>query len=317
MVTKKNVSDREETHCAEKAFEVPRRNFLKFSGAALTAGLTGVPFDDVLADRSSLTDQLCDPSATVWCKTRPDPKSLCGSTDDDDPLWKIAQGCASHAGGNCRSVPGSNNDYIVVDGKTANNDYLLLPTCRITGIECPMIWKSGAPNFWKGALEGAKLSSVAPKQPYGFGINSKDARKRNQLHIHIAPLQNGSVKILPQLTALKKKIVTDKRDWINCVIVVKGVEPNGPKDRPYRALWIQDLDHNMFEYLYAYIATPMGQQEKMDPDAIMPYENLVVIPEDPKTGTGFYVLNSDGRLEVSNPKMKGISSVDQLFYGNA
>ncbi len=315
MATKKDVPELGEIHGAEKHSGFARRSFIKFSGAAITAGLTGVAVEDVLADGTSPTDQLCDPSSTAWCKIRPDPASLCGSTSDDDPLWKIAQNCVSNPGGNCRSVPGSNGDYIVVNGKTPNNDYLLLPTCRVTGIECPMIWNSGAPNFWKGALEGAKLSSVSPKQPYGFGINSKDARKRQQLHIHIAPLQNGSVKILPQLTAQKKKIVTDKRDWLNSVIIIKGVEPNGPKDRPYRALWVQDLDHNMFEYLFAYIATPMGLQERMDPAAIMPYENLVVIPEDPKTGTGFYVLNSDGRLEIPNPKIKGISSVDQLFYG--
>jgi CDP-diacylglycerol pyrophosphatase len=263
---------------------------------------------------------MCGSERMVRTKTPPKPG---GSTSDTDTLWKKAQSCAqSTTDPSCRQVKGSNGEYVVINGdKGGGNNYLLLATCRISGIECPMIWQSNAPNYWKGASEGAKIGgqgqwAVNLKAPYGFGINSPRARSAQQFHIHMAPLQNtGKSKVLSQLTALKPSIVGDKKDWINRIVVITGVEANGDAEpRPYRALWVQDLDHNLFDYLFTYIAKPLASKEKTTPENIMQFENLIVIPEDPTKGTGFFVLNSDGSLRDSTGKYHGVGAVDQLFY---
>jgi CDP-diacylglycerol pyrophosphatase len=301
----------------ENENEFLRRDFIKLSGVVVASGITGLSVEDAFADKRSSDQISACAEASAWCEQKPRP-SPCGSISDTDALWKKAQGCAQNPSDpSCRPVPGSNSEYVVVNGQTGGgNNYLLLATCRITGIECPMLWQSNAPNYWKGASAGAKVKGVNLREPYGFGINSTNARSAQQFHIHMAPLQNtGASKILPQLTALKPNIVGDKRDWINRVVVVTGVEANGDvRPRPYRALWVQDLDHNLFDYLFTYIAKPLATKEKTDPEKIMPFENLVVIPEDPAKGTGFFVLNSDGSLRDSTGKLRGVSAVDQLFY---
>lgn len=316
MVTGKDEID-SQAQPAESESGFVRRDFIKLSGAAVTAGLTGLGAEDAFADKAPSGQISACAEASAWCEQKPRP-SPCGSISDQEPLWVKARGCAQNPSDpSCRPVPGSNGEYVVVNGQTGGgNNYLLLATCRITGIECPMLWQSNAPNYWKGASEGAKVKGVNLRAPYGFGINSTNARSAQQFHIHMAPLQNtGAAKILSQLTALKSTIATDKRDWVNRVVVITGVEPNGDvRARPYRALWLQDLDHNLFEYLFTYIAKPLAVKEKTDPEKIMPFENLVVVPEDPQKGTGFFLLNSDGSLRDSSGKLRGVSAVDQLFY---
>jgi CDP-diacylglycerol pyrophosphatase len=320
MTTRKAETDLVETQ-SDKENGFQRRDFIKLSGAALTTGLTGLGVDEAVAGRGSTCN---DGSATAWCEQKTFRPSLCGDTRDTDTLWQKAQGCVSAPDPSCRAVPGSNSDYVVVNGYVKGNDYLLLALCRVTGIECPMIWQSSAPNYWKGAWEGAKLNDpknpVTLRSPFGFGINSRNARSYQQFHIHMAPLLRSPVNIMNQLARVHNDIGAKPEKWISTVITIEGREQtktNPPtyenRVRPYRALWVHSLDENPFGLLYDWIAKPLGVQEKADPADVMAFENLIVIPVAPPN-TGFYLLNSDRKLKDATGKIPGIGSIDQLFY---
>jgi CDP-diacylglycerol pyrophosphatase len=328
METGKDEIDRVETQSADNDSGFIRRDFIKLSGAAVTAGLAGLGAGDALAGNqqwprgqpSACTD------STAWCDQKTYRPTLCGDTRDTDTLWVKAQGCVNNPDPSCRAVTGSNGDYVVVNGYVKGNDYLLLALCRVTGIECPMLWQSGAPNYWNGAREGAKLNDpknpVTLRSPFGFGVNSKNARSYQQFHIHMAPLLKSPVNIMDQLAKVHNQIGAKPEKWLDTVITIEGMEQKpGTKPpvyerrvRPYRALWVHTLDENLFTLLYDYIAKPLGAQEKVDPADVMAFENLIVIPV-AAPNSGYYVLNSDRKLkDPATGKIPGIGSIDQLFY---
>jgi CDP-diacylglycerol pyrophosphatase len=319
MATRKSETDLVETQ-SDKDNGVKRRDFIKLSGAAVTTGLTGLGVDEAVAGRGSTCN---DGPATAWCEQKAFRPNPCGDTRENDPLWQKAQGCVSAPDPSCRPV-GSSSDYVVVNGYVKGNDYLLLALCRVTGIECPMIWQPSAPNYWKGAWEGSKLNDpknpVTLHAPYGFGINSKNARSYKQFHIHMAPLLRSPVNIMDQLAKVHNDIGAKPEKWMSTVITIEGREQIKANPltyenrvRPYRALWVHSLDENLFGVLYDWIAKPLGAQEQMDPADVMAFENLIVIPVAPPN-TGFYLLNSDRKLKDATGKIPGIGSIDQLFY---
>lgn len=52
-------------------------------------------------------------------------------------------------------------------------NYLLIPTKRINGIECPWICCSTAPNYWSAADYCATQQPTEVPAPVGLGINSR------------------------------------------------------------------------------------------------------------------------------------------------
>ena len=73
------------------------------------------------------------------------------------------------------------------DHKGHNDDFLLLPTNRIRGIECPYLYNGSELNLWSAAwLQAGKLVAKNPTRPIAIGVNSATARSQNQLHIHLA-----------------------------------------------------------------------------------------------------------------------------------
>jgi CDP-diacylglycerol pyrophosphatase len=198
--------------------------------------------------------------------------------------------------------------YAVLNGSGSNHDFLLVPSCRISGIECPWIATSAAPNYWLEAWNNAQ-----PGQPgqvmypnIGLGINSADPliRQQDQLHIHMAGIHSG---IQTQLNNHDHMITNNPSRWRNQIIPVLGLTSTGvPAPRSYRVLHVATLNANLFTLLRDSVVNPTG--------ANMAMQMLAVTPRLIGHG-GFYVLNSEPGLQVPTPTGQpgGTGTVDFLL----
>jgi CDP-diacylglycerol pyrophosphatase len=207
----------------------------------------------------------------------------CGSPSDtgnDVYLWTKVQECLQHPPGTCLEV-NPHEGVAVVRGSQGKTDFLLVPTVRIKGIECPKIWQPGAPNYWELAWRKAQVY-LPHRTSIGLGINSQAARTQNQLHIHLAAIRN-QVKV--ELGKHDHDITQKPEEWKNSVVTVLG--------RNYRVLRVADLGSNLFALLREHVAT----NDMRD-------QTLIVTARQP---TGFYVLNSQASLR------NGTSTCDTLL----
>jgi CDP-diacylglycerol pyrophosphatase len=272
---------------------LPRRQFVRLSGVTGTAALlagTGAG-KNLAAATHSPSHAACPPGAAPC----PSPSAVCGHPGDSGPrdyLWLEAQ----VAEGTKKSPPPDTSllatpNYVILHGapKTDHN-FLLVPSCRISGIECPFIWGPTAyPGYWNDAWEQAQPGGAAPvKYPsIGLGINSAipGIRTQDQLHIHMAGILSGVQGQLNKLEAAGK-ITSNPARWPAQIVPVEGLDPKTGKiaTRNYRALIFRDkpeLKQNLFMFLGDHVpAAKMHMADQM----------LVVTP---RNKGGFYVLNSD------------------------
>jgi CDP-diacylglycerol pyrophosphatase len=270
--------------------ELRRRRFVKLSGAVgaaaiLTAGCSG--YGASLAEANQV-----DP---------------CGSTDDKgkrDELWIKAQECEKDRKmGNPPSngCMGTTSSYVVLNGAShpVKHNFLLVPTRRVKGIECPYIWSTNAPNYWKDAWDQAKKGGagwVNYKPGTALGVNSANVRMQDQLHIHMAGLLSGVPRQLDQLTITGKP-----NDWANSVVSVKGLDMGKPDSRYYRALHVANLDQNLFALL---------RDNVPDAKANMLDQMMFVTS---RSAGGFYILNSDPHLTGPVHGEGGTGTCDSLL----
>ncbi|MYS23753.1 CDP-diacylglycerol phosphatidylhydrolase [Streptomyces sp. SID4948] len=232
---------------------------------------------------------------------------LCGSPTDNDPLWNDVRYCTQGT----TPPPGQSKPdclkvtphYVVLHGKPENHhNYLLLPSCRITGIECPFIETAGAENYWNDAWQNARSGGSVPVQyaDIGLGINSKDARFFNQLHIHMAGIRASTQRRLQELEMMNR-IAPQPAQWGSPAYQVSISGPQGSGDRTYRALKLPSLGQNLFRLLQQYVVAPQGLD--------MARQTLIVVPKMTTAGFAgtFYVLNSDNSLH------DGTSTCDHLL----
>jgi CDP-diacylglycerol pyrophosphatase len=85
---------------------------------------------------------------------------------------------------------GQQTGYAVLKDLVGADQFLLIPTARIPGIESPALLAADAPNYfgdaWRARTfvdEGAGWT--LPRDWVSLAINSAQARSQNQLHIHI------------------------------------------------------------------------------------------------------------------------------------
>lgn len=116
---------------------------------------------------------------------------------DPDALWKIVhRGCvpAAEAGkgsGICARVdPGAGWALLKDNAPGKPQQYLLIPTARVTGIEDPAVLAADAPDWfadaWAGrALVAQRLGRALDRSWVILAINSPTARSQMQLHIHL------------------------------------------------------------------------------------------------------------------------------------
>ncbi|MFF4324521.1 CDP-diacylglycerol diphosphatase [Streptomyces sp. NPDC001568] len=280
---------------------VPRRRFVALSGA-LGAGvlLTGAGGGNAAAATSPVPTP--DP-----CPTAPNPpggpspcppsglQGLCGSPADNDPLWQDVQYCTQGIvppSGMRPTCLKTTPNHVVLHGRPETpHNYLLLPSCRITGIECPFLVTSTVANYWHEAWENARRGGDVPVQypNIGLGINSRSARRLNQLHIHMAGVRDSTQRRLQALETAGR-IAPQPSNWgdLQYQALVTGTLGSG--DRTYRILRLDSLTQNLFALLNVNVVRRFGLN--------MADQTLIVVPKMAATGfTGtFYVLNSDSSL---------------------
>ncbi|MCE5289085.1 MAG: CDP-diacylglycerol diphosphatase [Nocardiaceae bacterium] len=282
---------------------VSRRRFLIASGAlgagALAAGTPSWP-------------ACANPNFT--------PPSDCGNPTDTGnrfSLWDDVKNATP-------SNPHSNLAVVIPDAKKAfgyavkNGDpggkmqYNLLfipapvskpkmPQARITGVECPRILQPDALNLWHFAWQEAKTRFKAGTDLM-LGINAKDGRQKDQLHIHLTAFHEDARKTLNGLT-----IPTDLSAWNTSAFVVM--------DNVYRIVRIHNLDTNVFELVHKHVATT-GKNNDM-------FQQALAVVSAPNNG--FYVLNTQGKPdttagqpehipELRQGKYFGSSNIERLIY---
>ncbi|WP_238556638.1 CDP-diacylglycerol diphosphatase [Gordonia terrae] len=83
------------------------------------------------------------------------------------------------------------------DSKGVNDDFLVVPTNRVRGIECPYLWDGSQLNLWSAAWwQGGKRVAKDPAKPLAIGVNSVEKRGQDQLHLHMAQVYPGTLRDL-------------------------------------------------------------------------------------------------------------------------
>ncbi|HEY0294844.1 MAG TPA: CDP-diacylglycerol diphosphatase [Bordetella sp.] len=111
-----------------------------------------------------------------------------------DVLWQIvSQSCvpSAEAGkgpGKCAKV--SPDGYAILKDINGKGQHLLIPTTRVTGVEDPLLLRSGSPDYFRYAWEDRDFVSKAlgarvPDELMSLALNSADGRTQNQFHIHV------------------------------------------------------------------------------------------------------------------------------------
>ncbi|MFH7594583.1 CDP-diacylglycerol diphosphatase [Streptomyces racemochromogenes] len=294
-------------HEHKDADGLPRRRFVALSGAlgaaALLAG-AGTGRSRAAAAQAAYSAPSTDPCppGTPPPGTSPCPpsqlQSLCGRPGDSDPVWNDVQHCVRNPQDpQCLHVT---SDYVVLHGKPESpRNFLLSPTCRITGIECPYLESTQAPNYWSDAWDNARPGGRVPVQSdfIGLGINSQAARRFDQLHIHMAGVEDNTQKQLQDLERAHS-IATSVGAWAQAQVSVTGFKGR----RTYRALLRRSLDENLFALLADHVVHPPQTGG-------MAQQTLIVVPKKVNNAyTGdFYVLNSDTSLH------DGTDTCDELL----
>lgn len=170
-------------------------------------------------------------------------------------------------------------------GTPSTYDLLLIPTNRVSGIECGKIWQPNALNLWQYARDAARL--LPPNTHIALGINSAEQRDQDQLHIHVSRLTDGA---RSDIDHQLQRITDDPTAWKTTVISVQG--------KDFRALHVTDLGTNPFVLLERNVApTDMFAQ------------TLLVVP-DPRGG--YDLLDSQYSLSTH-----GVRNIEFLLAKRA
>lgn len=118
---------------------------------------------------------------------------------DPDALWRIVHDqCVPDQLNNLDPAPcvevdlsaGPERGYAVLKDSDGRDQFLLIPTARLTGIEDPALRDPGAPDYFEYAWQARAFTESAaggtlPRDWIGLAVNSLPARTQDQLHIHI------------------------------------------------------------------------------------------------------------------------------------
>jgi len=107
-------------------------------------------------------------------------------------------------------IGGVDHGFVVLKDKHGLEQYLLMPTQDITGIEDQRVLAPGAVNYFAAAwtarsLVEARIGHALPREDLGVSVNSIYGRSQDLLHLHIDCLAPATVAALstaaPRLTA--------------------------------------------------------------------------------------------------------------------
>jgi len=122
-----------------------------------------------------------------------------GAHSDREVLWHIVhEQCIPDQLRNGDPAPcaevdlsaGEDRGYAVLKDSEGQDQFLLIPTARITGIEDPALRAPGATNYFEEAWHARVFTEngaggALPRDWISLAVNSVDARTQDQLHIHI------------------------------------------------------------------------------------------------------------------------------------
>ena len=118
---------------------------------------------------------------------------------DREALWHIVHGqCVPDHLRNSDPAPctevdvsaGEDRGYAVLKDSEGPDQFLLIPTARVTGIEDPAVRAPGAPNYFEEAWQArvyteTENGGTLPRDWISLAVNSVPGRTQDQLHIHI------------------------------------------------------------------------------------------------------------------------------------
>ncbi|GAA3698531.1 CDP-diacylglycerol diphosphatase [Gordonia hankookensis] len=276
---------------------VSRRTFLTTSAAiglgATVATSTGV--------RSASAAPLGTGSAMVGGGPPPPPPG-CGSVNSGDFLWKsVKDATVANPGAGNRVVepqPQPTTAFTQLyavrhggDKPSSAFDQLLVPTRRISGIECETLWQPDMLNLWKYAWIEATGVLPTAEENIVVGVNSQKARRLNQLHIHLSRLYAGTRKSLDGVGGLPTQLADWTKPKANVELAID--DPNRTSAH-FRVVHLDALLPNLFATLHQAVgAKGMAAQ-------------MIAVTKAPK---GFYVISSESGLPHG-----GTSTCDGLFH---
>ena len=202
-----------------------------------------------------------------------------------DALWKIVHGhCVPDMQTNDNPAPcvsvnlaqGEAGGFAILKDATGNNQYLVIPTAKIAGIESRAILAPKAVNYFSAAWEvtdlvDQRLSHALPRTDFAIAINSVSGRSQDQLHIHVDCIQPRAKSVLEQLGP---EIGTT---WQRLPVKLSGHE--------YRAIWLPGTQlgqRNPFRLLASSLPDP--RQE-------MGGHTLVLVGAEREGQAGFILLD--------------------------
>lgn len=264
-------------------------------GSVFGLGNTGIPVQAVDKVRIESTAPLLERAAKyAICKKLAMKPNSCGSAaDKGDPLWNKVKACLyptdSHKPKcpNCGKEPcqrkTSKEKWILEPGSGTNN-YTFVAGQRITGIECPKIWQSGAPDYWTFAWKQAQRV-LSKGTRIGMAINSREARTDCQFHIHLSCINPN---VLKALENAKIPFSSFNGTWMPTksvplpVFDVKTGKYRGCRN--FRVIHVKNYsnsakNHNVFYHLYHNVVKHKNQ---------MQYQTLVMVRRSTKD---FYIIN--------------------------
>lgn len=93
--------------------------------------------------------------------------------------------------------------FALVTAPDVEDELLLVPTVKVTGIEDPALLSPSLPDYWRLAWEMRKHLTVnshpVPSNKIGLAVNSAYSRTQDQLHIHISCLRSSVFRHLQTL----------------------------------------------------------------------------------------------------------------------
>lgn len=118
---------------------------------------------------------------------------------DRDALWHLVHGqCVPNQLRDADPAPcaavdltaGEQRGYVVLKDTDGFEQFLVIPTARVTGIEDPVLRGPSTPNYfeyawWAKAFTESAVGGSLPRDWISLAVNSIGARTQDQLHIHI------------------------------------------------------------------------------------------------------------------------------------
>jgi CDP-diacylglycerol pyrophosphatase len=230
--------------------------------------------------------------------------SVAGTGKSEFWLWDQVKGrTPGNAGSNdyVRQISSTPNRYYAIrhggDNPHSNTDMLLIPTNRISGIECSYLLHS-PPNWWPAAWREAVANVPAkPSSPIALGVNSKDRRGQDQLHIHLAQVNYPTLQDLRQIQP-----VTKISDWMTPQANVKLRINDRHKTPRRKDAWFRVVKYtgalpNLFYELNKVLPTTESMQHQ------------VVGAVWSGVGQTYYLINST----ATTPKGNGTGLLDLIY----